>query len=124
MQCPKCHSAFEEVEFAGVVVHRCTSCQGIWFDRSKHEYLKDVKDSEVIDVGDDTTGKANNTIVDYQCPECAAPMIRMVDPQQSHIWFESCAKCFGVYFDAGEFRDYKEITILDALRSLWNPERR
>jgi Zn-finger nucleic acid-binding protein len=40
-------------------------------------------------------------------------MIRMVDHQQPHIHFESCTLCHGVFFDAGEFRDYKEVTVAE-----------
>jgi len=47
----------------------------------------------------------------------------MVDPEHPHIWFESCPGCFGVYFDAGEFSDYKEKTVLDFVRSLFSKER-
>jgi transposase-like protein len=33
-------------------------------------------------------------------------MIRIVDVDQPHIWFEHCTVCGGSFFDAGEFRDF------------------
>lgn len=123
MECPKCKARFEDIEFAGAGVHRCLGCRGIWFDRAKHEYLKDIEGSESIDIGEPKIGKQNNHIVDYDCPDCASPMLKMVDPKQPHIWFESCTECFGVYFDAGEFRDFKEKTVLDFVRALFSKER-
>jgi hypothetical protein len=35
----------------------------------------------------------------------------MVDPAQPDIWFESCPVCHGTFFDAGEFRDWKDRTL-------------
>ena len=45
------------------------------------------------------------------CTACHTQMIRMVDLKQSHIWQETCSICNGVFFDAGEFSDFKEHTI-------------
>lgn len=124
MQCPKCGSLFETVKYAGIEVDRCTKCRGIWFDAAEREGLKAVRGSEVIDVGDPEVGKTYNVIDRIECPRCHTQMIRMVDAKQSHIWFESCPVCYGSFLDAGEFRDYKEETLMDFVRSLRSPERR
>jgi hypothetical protein len=59
-------------------------------------------------------------------PACspALELIRMIDREQPHIWYEACTSCYGVSFDAGEFRDYKEKTVLDFFRDLFAKERR
>ena len=41
----------------------------------------------------------------------------------SKIVYEACTVCNGVFFDAGEFRDYKEHTIIDFFRDLLAKER-
>ncbi len=108
----------EKVTFKEVDVNRCSGCRGIWFDLLKHEELKKLKGSEVIDDGDSKIGRENNKIDRIQCPSCQTPMIRMVDREQPHIWYESCSVCHGVYFDAGEFRDFKSRTLIDIFRDL------
>ena len=50
-------------------------------------------------------------------------MLRMVDARQPHIRYESCQICFGVFFGAGEFRDYKQETVLDFFRALFTRKR-
>ena len=40
----------------------------------------------------------------------------MVDHQQPHIWYEQCPGCGGVYLDAGEFSDLKDVTVMDMLK--------
>jgi uncharacterized protein len=123
MHCPKCKSEMEDVEIYEVIVQRCTACKGLFFDRSKHEYLKEKEDAEEIDTGDPDIGRAFNEKDELFCPACAAPMIKMVVADQPHIWYESCSACFAVYFDAGEFRDYVEKDIFDYIKMLFTTER-
>lgn len=124
MDCPKCNSVMEEVEFGGVVVDRCTSCKGIWFDALEHEELKKMKKSHKIDTGKEEVGLENDKIGNINCPRCNVKMIKMVDKDQPHIWYEKCSSCDGVYFDAGEFKDYKKENFMDKIKDLFTPERK
>ena len=45
-------------------------------------------------------------------------MIRMVDLEQPHIWFEHCTVCGGSFFDAGEFKDLAHHTVVDSFKDL------
>jgi len=124
MQCPKCTSEMEDLEIYEVVIKRCKICGGLLFDRSKHEYLKGMKDAGDIDTGDADIGKAFNKRDTIFCPDCSAPMIKMVVADQPHIWYESCSKCYAVFFDAGEFRDYMNKDITSYIKDLFAPERK
>lgn len=124
MDCPKCASAMEKVSYEGVEIDRCTGCKGIWFDLQEHEQLKLMKGSESIDTGDPAVGRKMNKIDRIICPVCKTQMMRMVDNDQPHIWYESCATCYGVYFDAGEFTDFKEQSVMDFLKDILTRERR
>jgi Zn-finger nucleic acid-binding protein len=122
MKCPKCHADMEKVPTAHGVVDRCTSCLGMWFELMEHEEMKG--DAELLDIGSSAIGRINNTIERIDCPVCPnTRLIRMVDPQQPHIWFESCPVCYGRYLDAGEFRDLSELTLGDWFRS-WRAKAR
>lgn len=115
MQCPKCQAEMEKVATAHGVVDRCTACKGLWFDLMEHEELKG--DAEIIDIGSEEVGRKHNSIDRIHCPVCPnTMMLRMVDPQQPHIWFESCPVCYGRYFDAGEFRDLSEHSLSDVFK--------
>ena len=124
VNCPKCKARMEQVVYEGIEVDRCTGCMGIWFDSREHEKLRDVPGSEQIDTGDATVGKKYNAVDDIACPRCTSKLVRMVDAGQPHIWYESCAVCGGVFFDAGEYRDWKEYTVLDWLKSIFAPPRK
>ena len=124
MQCPKCHLQMEQIQFLEIEVDRCTGCEGIWFDAQERQKLAEMDGSEAIDTGDPKVGKEYNKVDDIDCPRCKTRMIRMVDPQQPHIWFESCTVCGGAYFDAGEFTDYKQHTWGDVLKRMFARERK
>ena len=124
MNCPKCISPMVKVTFAEVEVDRCTDCQGIFFDEFAREVLQTVRGAGSIDIGDPRVGREFNKVDRIICPRCGSLMIRMVDLQQHHIWFEHCTVCGGSFFDAGEFRDLKHHTILDFFKDFLIGERR
>ena len=124
MACPKCGADMEKVTYQEIKVDRCTRCKGIWFDMLEAEQLKTLKGSEDIDTGDPKLGKVFSKVEKINCPVCHTQMIRMVDLDQPHIWYEGCTVCYGLFFDAGEFRDYKEETVLDFFKDLFTKERR
>ncbi|UCC14711.1 MAG: zf-TFIIB domain-containing protein [Gammaproteobacteria bacterium] len=124
MQCPKCAHEMERVVYNDVEVDRCKLCKGLWFDSREHQILKAMDGSEAIDVGDPEVGELFNTEEKVKCPACHVDMIRMVDSEQPHIWYEGCSVCYGVFFDAGEFRDFKFHTLMDFIRAFRVRERK
>ena len=113
MQCPKCEGEFEKIVFSNIVVDRCQNCKGLWFDMLEKDDLVQIEGSEIIDVGSDQVGDQYREMREIDCPVCEQPMIPMVDKDQFHIKYESCPLCFGTFFDAGEFRDLKELSVLE-----------
>ena len=120
MQCPKCDGTMQRVAVAGVEVDRCEACEGLWFDLREHEHSKQAPGSEAIDTGDEATGQQQDAIRDLRCPHCHAQMVSQVFPQQPHIHYEQCSICGGLYLDAGEFRDFKELTLAERVKWMFN----
>lgn len=123
LNCPKCQGDLEQVVYANVEVERCVACKGIWFDSLEAQKLKEIEGSESLDIGDPETGSKFNAMGDINCPKCRTKLTKMVDLKQSHIWYEKCPVCYGVWFDAGEFKDYKEENFLDAIKDIFSGER-
>ena len=107
LQCPKCEGTLEAVVYSTIPVDRCTSCQGIWFDSMEAQQFKDIKGSEIIDTGDPKTGSNFNEIRDINCPKCHTKMTKMVDRKNTNIRYKKCQLCYSIWFDAGDFKDYK-----------------
>jgi Zn-finger nucleic acid-binding protein len=119
MRCPKCSAAMARVVHEGVEIDRCEGCQGLWFDMLEHEDLKAISGSEAVDTGSPEVGRANDAVTRIRCPVCDQPMIRMVVAAQPHIGYEACTICYGVYFDAGEFTDFRERTLAESWNALF-----
>ena len=118
MLCPKCNADFEKVMVKDVEVDRCSGCQGLWFDALEKEDLLAIEGAESIDVGADQVDAKYREMRDIQCPVCHQDMIPMVDKDQFHIKYESCPSCFGTFFDAGEFTDLKDHTVVERFRQM------
>lgn len=120
MQCPKCDKPMETVVYKTIEVDRCTVCRGIWFDMLEHEVLKELKGSEAIDTGEPRVGKLFDKENRCNCPVCHTKMIGMVDRDRPHIHYEACTVCFGAFFDAGEFKEYKQHSVGELLSELFS----
>jgi PAT family beta-lactamase induction signal transducer AmpG len=123
MRCPKCRSDMEQIVIDGTEIDRCSSCRGLWFDAGELSRFRNKEAAAVLDIGDVATGKKQNEIEHYRCPRCAGPMIRLVDPKQTHIWFERCGSCHGSFFDAGELTDLATVSVADFFKRFVTPER-
>jgi PAT family beta-lactamase induction signal transducer AmpG len=124
MRCPKCRSDMEQIMIDGTEIDRCSSCRGLWFDAGELSKFRNKEAAAVLDIGDVATGKKQNEIENYRCPRCAGPMNRLVDPEQTHIWFERCGSCHGSFFDAGELTDLASVSVSDFFRRFVTPERK
>lgn len=124
MQCPKCQGSMQPVEVQGITVDRCDQCQGLWFDALEDRDIRGKAAALEVDRGASKTGAKQNKQGKIKCPHDGTPMVRMVDRQQRHIWYESCSICHGKFFDAGEFRDLKSNTLGDVLKRVFKGERK
>jgi Zn-finger nucleic acid-binding protein len=119
MKCPKCDGDMVVKTYGRrISLNRCGNCQGLFVKpdvlmEMKHEWM-----SEVLDMGDRALGRKLNAVDDIDCPECGTHMDKVADQKQTHIWYEACPNCDGMFFDAGEFTDLKHDTVLDRLRDL------
>lgn len=118
MKCPKCQAEIERIQHRGIRLGRCTRCRGLWLDIADLQKLREMKGSESIDIGDPEEGRKWNQVIRINCPLCQTRLTPMIDRQQPQLWYEACPTCYGVFFDAGEFRNCKEGSLLDRLRNL------
>jgi len=124
MLCPKCSGAIETVRYEDVEVDRCTQCSGLWFDELELNKVRGPRAATAVDTGDPKAGRRMNQKGSFNCPRCQGPtMLRMVDLDQPHIWYEECTVCHGVWLDAGELRDLSRKDLFDQVRDMLSGER-
>lgn len=118
MKCPKCLSAMETFDHRGISISRCEECYGLFLHRLIKDDLDGIDDAEEFDIGDDLVGARFNEILDATCPQCSVRMDHVLQQDPFQIKFESCPRCRGAYFDAGEFRDYLKDDIFDEFKDI------
>jgi Zn-finger nucleic acid-binding protein len=118
LNCPKCSAVMERVSFHDIQVDRCTACKGLWFDALEKDHLDDLDDAASIDIG--TPSAAVAAPAHMNCPVCHTRMIEMVDHQNPQVHFESCKVCYGLFFDAGKYRQHKEHQTLGFFHELFH----
>lgn len=118
MQCPKCLGSMKPLMFNDVEVDRCTNCFGLFFDHLEKETLKKMEGAQELDTGDEFLGATYNEILDVPCPKCKTKMDHVLHSDPFEIKFEQCPDCKGVFFDAGEFRDYLEDEIYEQFQDI------
>lgn len=121
MDCPTCDAPLKTLHHQGVEIERCTRCKGLWFDAFEHEELRELAGSEAIDQA--RPSKPVPRTGSGLCPKDRQPLFRMLVAGQPHIAIETCGHCHGVFFDAGEFTDFKEETFGERLRFLFGRAR-
>ena len=120
MNCPKCENHMEPVEFGtDISVMRCTGCKGLFSDTETLQKMRDqwLADT-VLDTGSASEGAKHNTLEDIPCPSCNTIMHRVEDIDQVHVVLDVCPSCDGVFLDAGELTDLKNVTLMDHIRRL------
>ncbi len=118
MKCPKCAAAMEAVVVESIEIDRCLNCKGIWFDLNEQEALKDAKGAHKADVGHQAIGEYYNQMTGVLCPKCKVIMETATVKKAVSIQYETCPKCHGAYFDAGEFREFSEPGLLEFISDL------
>ncbi len=104
----------EQVQISGIEIDRCSRCKGIWFDKQEQRRVQHVRGSYKADIGHQAIGEHYNKLRDINCPRCDVPMgVEELKRGRLPITIETCPDCHGSYFDAGEFRDFAEPTILE-----------
>jgi Zn-finger nucleic acid-binding protein len=104
------------VRMAETEIDRCTGCGGLWFDMLEQEDLRAVPGADALDSGDRSLGARYDRVGLVRCPVDGQTMVRQVDRAQPSLWFESCPFCYGVFFDAGEFVEFREEHLGDLFR--------
>jgi uncharacterized protein len=116
--CPKCGALMAQIRLRDMLVDRCTGCDGLWFDWNENLRLRGDSSAGGLDTGNPNVGIMLNAIEGVLCPVCRVRMDVLGVPEHTHVRFDCCPRCFGVFFDAGEFLEYQHGTLLDWLRGL------
>jgi Zn-finger nucleic acid-binding protein len=103
MKCPKCNTeTLNEFLVQGVVVDRCSSCTGIWFDAQELSELLAEDARHVASLrGGNTRDEASGQ--KGFCPRDASRLLRVYSAINRSVILDACTVCRGIWLDGGEF---------------------
>ena len=121
MKCPACKSPLREKGAGGMTLDVCYGgCGGIWFDATELERVSASAATSLHSIWSVPSSNVNLT-EPRPCPRCPDLMLErkwFSDLQKVEI--DQCAKCGGIWLDAGEFtRIYEEIKIAKTAPPAW-----
>lgn len=105
MLCPKCPSVeMEKKPVAGVDIHRCGSCHGLWLDAGELERLLRRPPKELLASDQAFSAQPSPEGPRLNCPVCRGTyLIKLNSRIRPGTIIDSCHVCYGVWLDAGEF---------------------
>jgi Zn-finger nucleic acid-binding protein len=107
------------VDVEGIVIDRCPTCGGIWFDLGE---LREILENKTLDTKPLIKEDKARAHVDVHtrktvcCPRDGFAMMEIHDPAQKHIAYELCMMCGGIFLDSGELKDLSKVTLIERLR--------
>ena len=117
VDCPKCDGHLETKTQGEIIVRRCNSCYGLLIEPKMMKKMNaELMVEKFLDVGPASICRKYDKIDDIERPLCKIEMTRRTDPEQTHIWIETCPLCDRVFLDAGEYTDLKHHTFTDLFK--------
>jgi uncharacterized protein len=108
LDCPRCNvGALEEIELGDVLVDRCDTCGGIWFDNGEIEQVTGGGErAREIEV---SIPPVENAVEEMACPRCPEVALRRHEPEgQAGCVVHRCVSCAGTWLDRGRLRSIED----------------
>ena len=120
MNCPNCKNKklSEKVKIGDVVIDRCSSCGGLWFEKDELRLAKDKQDQDTRWVDIELKDKKLNWLefelwkdeIKFKaakdikfCPHCQT-YLNKVNYGDSKVEIDVCGICKGVWVERNEFK--------------------
>jgi len=102
LECPHDGGAMEKREVAGVLIDRCTSCGGTWFDAKELRRVADDKELERLA----SRLPMVKVVSPFACPRCGGECI---EGHVAEVEVDTCTACRGVWLDRGELAEAQRL---------------
>ena len=103
MKCPRCDKTLSEVTFDEIVVDRCDTCSGTWFDFAELERIVNRDAYAMAVLAPEESLPSVSDVDTLPCPRCAGNLIR-VRAEPEGILYYTCLTCYGRWLDGSELQ--------------------
>lgn len=98
MICPACKNPMIVLEYKGIELDICASCNGIWFDADELRLLLEKISLKISEVGQSVESAEEKR----KCPICRRKMGKVAFHSAAKTTVDSCGRGHGLWFDGGE----------------------
>lgn len=128
--CPKCKTAElrSPIEADGnacateeVTILRCERCRGTWLSQDMIACVAQSDDRPTLNDAQELLNAEGADKRTGLCPMGHGILIRARVQLDAPFFLERCAKCGGIWFDAGEWRRLASSHLLRHLQEFWTP---
>ena len=113
MKCPHCSNPLQTIDYEGIKIETCRSCQGEWLDHQELAHItraREVRFSE-----EERRAIAKSTTIkgvvladvdrDLKCPKCGGQTDAINYGGDSGIIIDRCTECKGIWLDEHELEN-------------------
>jgi len=102
MNCPACASTFQQLPHDRLVIDRCPTCRGLWFDENElKSYLTHSRVGIAVERHPATLGEESP----LRCPRCESPAMKAC--RRGGVDFLKCSDCAGLFLSASSVRELR-----------------
>jgi Zn-finger nucleic acid-binding protein len=110
MQCPNCHSPLKQVDYEGILIETCESCEGEFLDDQELRHVTQARERKYDEETRRGLAKATKiqgvalAKVDRKrtCPKCGGATSAVNYGGDTGIIIDRCQQCRGIWLDGGE----------------------
>ncbi len=126
MKCPKCKTSLRARQCDHITIDVCPICRGMWLEAGELEELLAAGWAEKeVDAIEPTPAEVD--LLRATCPFCEGngKLVKIRPPEYPHILMDMCKVCHGIWLDASELGQMRNISksnttgLLGLLMSLW-----
>lgn len=102
--CPNCNEPMIVLEWKGVEIDVCPSCQGVWLDLGELELIAEqagVDPGPLIDALE-KVGRGEKE--ERRCPRCGKRLRKITAGKQRRVELDRCPRGHGIWFDRDEMQ--------------------
>ncbi len=123
MDCPRCQTTLETQPIVErndrIIVDKCPSCQGIWFDKNELTPLENISEPVLIEWR--KIPSEYDQLTALNCPFCPEhPMMKKAEhPRDEKVIYDYCESCSGIWLDGGELEAIQKESWVSAIANLF-----
>jgi len=117
MQCPKCSTTLQSIEYEGIVIENCPGCQGQWLDVTELKKVVTIREKRfdpdhrraIAEAVKITSVDLRQVDRDLQCPKCFGQTDAVNYGGDTGIIIDKCSNCDGIWLDNDELEKIQMI---------------